>query len=152
MDEITAFLVRDLEDVIYLKMLQLMVKRFGKYARIHECLYGLKQAARVLYLLLWGFLVSVGFEFIPTDQTIFINPLTKVVIGIHVDDLLITGTSKKEAGNLKEQLRFTSKMKDLGIARFILRMRITRKGEQLTLDQPQNAEAIVKIFAMPGTK
>lgn len=152
MDVVTAFLAGDLEDEVYMKMPEHMVQQFGRYTRVLKSLYGLKQAARVWYLLLANFLTSIGFTCVPTDQTIFINSITGVVIGIHVDDLLITGPNKNEAEKLKESLKVRFKMKDLGLARNVLGMRITRKGKYLTLDQSQYAQSIVRDFAMPGTK
>ena len=114
MDVVTAFLAGKLEDEVYVKMPDHMVSRFGRFARVLKSLYGLKQAARVWYLLLSEFLTSIGFDCIPTDQTIFINNSTRVIIGFHVDDLLITGPSNGEVDKLKEQMKNRFQMKDLG--------------------------------------
>ena len=67
MDVLTAFLAGHLENEIYIKMPQHMIERFGRYARVLKSLYGPKQAARVWYLLPSEFLISIGFECIPTD-------------------------------------------------------------------------------------
>ncbi|KAI1000225.1 hypothetical protein K3495_g7973 [Podosphaera aphanis] len=152
MDVVTAFLAGDLNDEVYIKMPGHMIPRFGRYARIIKSLYGLKQAARVWYLLFAEFVTSVGFSCLPTDQTIFINNTTKAIIGIHVDDLLITGSNNMELQRLKQQLESRFKMKDLGIARYILGIRITRNLNELMIDQSQYAKSIVKDFSMSGTK
>ena len=152
MDVVTAFLAGELNEEVYIKMPEHMVERFGRYARVLKSLYGLKQAARVWYLLLSEFLVSIGFTCLPTDQTIFRNDKTKVVIGIHVDDLIITGPSNQEIENLKEKLNKRFRMKDLGIARNVLGVRITQKDDYLMIDQSQYARSIVNDFAMSGTK
>lgn len=98
------------------------------------------------------FLISIRFICCPTDQTIFISDATKVIIGIHIDDLLITGSSNYKVEKLKEQLKGQTKMKDLGKARHILGMIITQTNEYLKIDQLQYAKSIVRDFAMFGSK
>lgn len=152
MDVMTAFLAGELEDEVYIKMPNHMVSRFGRYVRVLKSLHGLKQAARVWYLLLSEFLTSISFICVSTDQTILTNPITKVVIRIHVDDLIITGPNKKEIVLLKDQLGKGLRMKDLGNARKILGIRINRVGECLMIHQSQYDESIVKDFYISGTK
>ena len=120
--------------------------------RVIKSLYGLKQAARVWYLLLSDFLISIGFSCIPTDQTVFTKGDIRIVVGIHVDDLLITGSSNQEIEEIKEQLKNRFKMKDLGRARNILGIRITRTDDGLMIDQSQYAKSIVSNFSMSGIK
>lgn len=74
------------------------------------------------------------------------------MIGIHVEDLIMTGPNKKRILLLKDQLGKRFRMKDLGNARNILGIRINRVGEYLMTDQSQYAESIVKEFSISGTK
>ena len=120
--------------------------------RVIKSLYGLKQAARVCYLLLSDFLISIGFSCIPTDQTVFTKGDTSIAVGIHVDDLLITESSNQEKEEFKEQLKNRFKMNDLGRARNILGIRITRTDDGLMIDQSQYAKSIVSNFSMSGIK
>ena len=62
-----------------------------------------------------------------------------VVIGIYVDDILITGPSETANNKVAEQLMGRFEMKDLGEARNVLGIRIQRKGGLLSNDQSQYA-------------
>lgn len=101
-----------------------------------KSIYGLKQAARVWFLLLQSSLESIGFKPLPTDECIMINKQTgiHIVIGFYVDDLLITREKDEEIEKVILKLKERFKMKDLGEARNVLGMRILREGSLLSLD------------------
>jgi transposase InsO family protein len=146
MDVVTAYLAGHLEEKIILRVPEYLQYRFGKYVRILKSIYGLKQAARVWHLLLEEFLQSIGFTPLPTDPSILTNGKTYVSIGVYVDDLLIMGESEVEIRRAKEQLSKRFQMKDLGLARNVLGMRIQRVDSLLTIDQSTYAAEIVKEF------
>ena len=81
MDVVAAFLAENLpkEEVVYMGFPPELRSQFGEYRRVLKSLYGLKQAARLWYLLLTKFLESIGFKAIPWDDTIFINEETGVI-------------------------------------------------------------------------
>ena len=58
MDVVTAFLAATLpkEDVVYIRLPPELQSQFGDCVRVLKSLYGLKQAARLWYLLLTDFL------------------------------------------------------------------------------------------------
>ena len=58
-----------------------------------------------------------------------------IILCLYVDDMLVTGKNMQEIKVLKKQLSESFDMKDLGAARQILGMRITRdmKKHKLTL-------------------
>ena len=76
----------------------------------------------------------------------------KIVIGIHVDDLLITGPCEKEIVQIKDLLKGRFEMKDLGKAKNILGIRITQTGGQVKIDQSKYAKTIVSDFSISGSK
>ncbi|KAI1005263.1 hypothetical protein K3495_g2949 [Podosphaera aphanis] len=53
---------------------------------------------------------------------------------------------------IKEQLKNRFQMKDLGKAKKILGIRISKTGDGLMIDQSQYAKHIVNDFSMPVTK
>jgi hypothetical protein len=112
--------------------------------RVLKSLYGLKQAARLWYLLLTEFLQEIGFKAIPWDDTIFINEKTGVIIGAHVDDMLLTGGDEDAVKQVKEQLKARFEMKDLGKADYLLGIRIQRHEDgAISIDQSVYARDIV---------
>ena len=70
---------------------------------------------------------------------------THIILLLYVDDMLIVGSSTEEINNIKKQLSKKFAMKDLGIAKQILGMRITRDGANGTLKISQT-EYVMKIL------
>jgi len=154
MDVVSAFLAGRLKEKIFMKVPEPLVHIFGKYVRIRKSLYGLKQAARVWYLLLSGFFESIGFRALPTDPSIMINKANGVVIGIHVDDMVLTGGNEDAIADVKRKLQAKFEIKDLGEARKIVGIRVTRdlmKGTA-SIDQTEYATEIVKDFLFEDGK
>ena len=135
MDVVAAFLAAGLQERVFLKVPTELQEHFGKYVQILKCLYGLKQAARMWYLLLSDFLKEIGFSPMAVDPTIFKHSKSGVVIGLHVDDLILTGADEDAIEEVKKQLKSRFEMKDLNEAESILGIRIRRDGEKLTIDQ-----------------
>ena len=70
---------------------------------------------------------------------------TRIILLLYVDDMLIMGSSTEEINNIKKQLSKKFAMKDLGIAKQILGMRITRDRANGTLKISQT-EYVMKIL------
>jgi hypothetical protein len=146
MDVVAAFLAATLpkEDVVYMRIPPELQSHFGDCVRVLRSLYGLKQAARLWYLLLTEFLQEIGCKAIPWDDTIFINEKTGVIIGAHVDDMLLTGGDEDAIKQVKEQLKARFEMKDLGEADYLLGIRIQRHEDgAISIDQSVYARDIV---------
>lgn len=149
MDVVAAFLAEKLpkEEVVYLRFPLELRAQFGEYRRVLKSLYGLKQAARLWYLLLTRFLESIGFEAIPWDDTIFIDKKTGVIIGAHVDDMLLTGADEAAIKKVKDQLKGRFDMKDLGEANHLLGIRIQRHQDgAISIDQSVYARDVVDKY------
>jgi len=69
---------------------------------------------------------------------------------LYVDDILVAGSNMQEINVLKRKFVNSFAMKDLGIVKQILGMRITRdtKNKKLTLSQSEYIEKVLKIFNM----
>lgn len=149
MDVVAAFLAETLpkDEVVYIRFPPELRSQFGEYRRALKSLYGLKQAARLWYLLLTKFLESIGFVAIPWDDTIFINEKTGVIIGAHVDDMLLTGADEAAIDKVKDQLKGRFEMKDLGEADHLLGIRIQRYEDgAISIDQSVCARDIVDEY------
>ena len=77
----------------------------------------------------------IGFERCKVDHCCYVkffdNSFT--ILLLYVDDMLIAGSSIEEINNLKKQLSKQFAMKDLGVAKQILGMRIIRDKANGTL-------------------
>ena len=75
-----------------------------------------------------------------------------LIIAVYVDDLLIIGNNHNTLIQFKETLSNKFKMKDLGIASFILGIKIEREGDYLYLSQEEYLAKILKRFGMTNSK
>ena len=71
-------------------------------------------------------------------------------MSLYVDDMLVVGSNMQEINVLKRKLANSFAMKDLGAAKQILGMRITRNGKKhkLTLSQSEHIEKVLETFKM----
>ena len=75
--------------------------------RLKKSLYGLKQAPRARYAKINGFLLSLSFVQCKYDPNVYLKLIhgSLMIIFLYiVDDLLITGSSKKEIASLKDAM------------------------------------------------
>ena len=65
--------------------------------RLKKSLYGLKQAPRAWYAKIDGFMLSLSFVQCKSDPNVYLKLIhgSLIIIVLNVDDLLITGSSKK---------------------------------------------------------
>ena len=75
-------------------------------------------------------------------------------MSLYVDDMLVVGSNMQEINVLKRKLANSFAMKDLGAAKQILGMRITRdrKDRKLTLSQGEYIEKVLERFRMQDAK
>ena len=75
------------------------------------------------------FMVSSGFTRLYTDHCCYFKWFENsyIILLLYVDDMLVVGSSMKEIVNLKAKLTKEFSMKDLGPAKKILGMRISRE-------------------------
>ena len=74
--------------------------------KLHKALYGLCQAPRAWNIKLARTLVSLGFEKSPLEHAMYKRGKGKdrLLVGIYVDDLLITGADEEEIARFKLQM------------------------------------------------
>ena len=77
-----------------------------------------------------------------------------IILLLYVDDMLVEGSNMHEINVLKRKLGNSFVMNDLGAAKQILGMRITRKrkNRKLTLFQGEYIEKLLKRFNMHNAK
>ena len=85
--------------------------------RLKKSLYGLKQAPRAWYAKIDGFFLSLSFVQCKYDPNVYLNLIhgSLMIIVLYLDDLLITGSSKKEISSLKDAMHHAFSMTYLGL-------------------------------------
>jgi hypothetical protein len=153
------FLTGDLEEEIYMQQPQgYEVKAKEKLVcRLKKSLYGLKQAPRQWYLKFDSFMAEQGYSRCHSDHCIYFKRLddgSYIILSLYVDDMLVAGSNMQEINVLKRKLANSFAMKDLGAAKQILGMRITRDGKncKLTLSQSEYIEKVLERFKMQDAK
>jgi hypothetical protein len=106
--------------------------------RLKKSLYGLKKFPRQWYLKFDRFMTEQGYSRCHSDHCVYFKKLENgsyIILLLYVDDMLVAGSNMHDINVLKNKLANSFAMKDLGAAKKILGMRITRdkKNCKLTL-------------------
>jgi hypothetical protein len=98
----------------------------GKVLRLREALYGLLQAPRAWNAKLDSTLRRMGFEQSSHEAAIYRrgNGGNVLLVGVYVDDLVITSTEDAEVAAFKEEMKATFQMSDLGLFSFYLEIEV----------------------------
>jgi ATP-binding cassette subfamily B (MDR/TAP) protein 1 len=158
LDVKTAFLHGDLEEDIYMHQPEgYVVKgKENQVCKLRKSLYGLKQAPRQWYKKFDTFMTATGFSRCHGDHCCYFKKLdtSYLILLLYVDDMLVAGSSMDEIVNLKAHLSKEFAMKDLGSAKKILGMRISRDraNRKLKLSQEEYVKKVLKRFNMESAK
>ncbi|GJT13765.1 ribonuclease H-like domain, reverse transcriptase, RNA-dependent DNA polymerase [Tanacetum coccineum] len=113
LDVKSAFLHGDLKKEVYVTQPEGFIKKQdqGKVYRLVKALYGLRQVPRAWNIKLDNTLKSLDFKKCALEQAIYTKTLkdSTLLIGVYVDDLIITGTPKKEIDKFKLKWKKNSK-------------------------------------------
>nr|GFA24727.1 ribonuclease H-like domain, reverse transcriptase, RNA-dependent DNA polymerase [Tanacetum cinerariifolium] len=120
----SAFLHGDLKEEVYVTQPEGFIKKEdnGKVYKLEKALYGLRQAPRAWNIKLDNTLNSLNFKKCALEKAIY-TISTKdslLLIGVYVDDLIITGTPKREIDKFKAQMEEKFEMSDLGLLAYYL--------------------------------
>src|ERR1043165_8778811 len=124
--------------------------------QVEENLYGLKQAPRQWYLKFDNFMVKTGYKRCEADHCCYLKKFKSsyIILLLYVDDMLIAGSDMNEISKLKKQMSKEFEMKDVGAAKQILGMSITRskKDGSLTLSQEKYIGKVLEKFNINSEK
>lgn len=128
MDAVTAFLQGDLYEEVYMQQPEYFDDASGKVCLLKKSIYGLKQASRMWNIKLHNVLISGGYTQSKVDPCIYfkIQGVKKLFVAIYVDDVLYFTNANELKKDLSITLMSNFKMKDLGLARYCVGIRITR--------------------------
>jgi hypothetical protein len=154
LDVKNAFLHGELEEEIYMDQPEgfIVPDKENYVCKLKRSLYGLKQSPRQWYKRFDSFMLSHGFKRSKYDSCVYIKHVngSPIYLLLYVDDMLIVAKSRREITTLKKLLSSEFEMKDLGAAKKILGMEITRdkKASLLFLSQHAYIEMVLRRFNM----
>ncbi|WVZ54330.1 LOW QUALITY PROTEIN: hypothetical protein U9M48_005142 [Paspalum notatum var. saurae] len=151
MDVKSAFLNGDLKEEVYVHQppgFEIPGKE-GKVLRLRKALYGLRQAPRAWNAKLDSTLKGMGFEQSRHEAAIYRrgNGGNALLVGVYVDDLVITGVKDAEVAAFKEEMKATFQMSDLGPLSY-LGIEVHQDDSGITLRQTAYAKRIVELAGL----
>ena len=99
--------------------------------RLKKSSYDLKQAPQQYYLKFDSFMHEHGYTQFHSNHCVYFKRLDNdsyIILCLYVDDMLVARSNMDRIKGLKRQLRHAFAMKDLGVAKQILSMKIWREG------------------------
>jgi hypothetical protein len=144
LDVQTAFLNGHLAEDIYMEVPEgfesLNADKSKQVLKLKKSIYGLKQSSRVWNETFTNIIKSMGFQQSQADPCLFLkyndNQLI-AVIGIFVDDCLVSG-EEKEIEAAKNQLKEKLSMHDLGLLSYALGIKVVQNTCKEIYDSNQD--------------
>lgn len=154
MDVKSAFLNGELAEEVYVKQPPGFVEegREHQVLRLDKALYGLRQAPRAWNSKLDATLLSLGFRQNDCEHAVYVrgNTSARLLVGVYVDDLIITGTKEDEIVRFKGEMKALFKMSDLGLLSFYLGIEVEQVAGSIRLSQAAYARRILERAGMLG--
>lgn len=112
----------------------------------------MKQAPRAWYAKLDASLIALGFKRSPLEHAVYRRGDAKsfLLIGVYVDDLIITGTSIGDIKLFKAEMQRLFKMSDLGLLSYYLGIKVEQRNGEIKLSQCSYAKKILEMAKMIG--
>jgi len=157
MDVKTAFLYGELEEDIYMKIPEgnLNTKN-GNCLKLKKAIYGLKQASRQWNHTFDNKIKSMGFTQSTYDPCLYYKRSMKdlVIVMLYVDDVIITGTNNTMQDEVRNYLKKSFEMTDLGECKFLLGIELIKDNTNgtTTMSQKRYICDILQRFRMQDCK
>ena len=152
LDVKTAFLNGEIKEDIYITQPEgFEVKgKEDHILKLKKALYGLKQAPRAWNSRLNEVLLKQGFVRSKCDYGVYYTAeiQEKIIIGVYVDDMIITGSKSHKIMEFKEGMKKVFEMTDLGILSSYLGIEIKYEEDYTWLTQRSYIESILHSFKM----
>ncbi|KAK3121821.1 hypothetical protein QOZ80_8BG0661360 [Eleusine coracana subsp. coracana] len=149
MDVKMAFLNGDLKEDVYVHQPSgfIIPGQEHKVLRLRKALYGLRQAPRAWNIKLATTLKAMGFKQSPHEAAVYRRGRggCALLVGVYVDDLVITGTSEVDVEAFQDELKVVFQMSDLGLLSFYLGIEVHQDDSDITLRQTVYAKRIIEL-------
>jgi hypothetical protein len=151
MDVKSTFVNDDLKEEVYVHQASgfAIPGKEGKVLCLRKALFGLRQAPRAWNAKLDSTLKRIGFMSSPHEATIYRrgNGENTLLVGVFVDDLVITGAKDAEVATFKEEMKANFQMSDLGHLSY-LGIEVHQSDSGITLRQTAYAMRIVELVGL----
>lgn len=152
LDVKSSFLNGKLQEKVYVMQPEGFEKenQEHKVYRLLKALYGLRQAPRAWYARLNNYLLSIGFVKCPHEHAVYIRRegSESLIVGVYVDDLLITSTSVTNIVNFKQQMSSEFEMTDLGKLSNYLGLEVDQRKDYIEIKQTAYAKTVLERAGM----
>jgi hypothetical protein len=118
--------------------------------RLHKALYGLRQAPRAWNIKLDTVLQALGFTRSESEYVVYTRGEGKLrlLLGVYVDDLVVTGVRTSEIKKFKLEMCERFKMSDLGLLTLYLGIEVSQEPGLITLKQTGFAKKLLEKSGM----
>jgi hypothetical protein len=153
LDVRNAYLYGELDEEIYMEQPEGFIAP-GKekmVLRLKRALYGLKQAGLAWWRALKRSMEKLGFKSLSSDAGIFLYQSKDgkfVIAVIYVDDAIFCGPHEALVEQLKGEFMKVWETRDLGDVTEFLRMKITRRGSKIHIDQCAYLQTVLERCGM----
>ncbi|XP_042404662.1 uncharacterized mitochondrial protein AtMg00810-like [Zingiber officinale] len=117
--------------------------------RLFKALYGLRQAPRAWNMRLNRSLVELDFKKYIQEHAVYTRGEgeASILVGVYVDDLIVTGGSTEKINKFKQQMMTEFEMSDLGLS-YYLGIEVEQQKSRISLRQSAYAKKILSQFKM----
>ena len=148
LDVKSAFLNGDIREVIHVKQPEgfLVKGKEGYVLWLKKALYGLKQAPRAWYFKLHSCLILLGFIKSNHEPSLYLKQSDSniIIVGVDVDDLIVTGSSSAGIQNFKGEMTREFDMSDLGFLSSYLGKEVKQGKKYIFLSQTSYAQKLLE--------
>jgi hypothetical protein len=156
LDVKSAFLNGDLAETVFVKQPPGFVVKGAerKVLRLRKALYGLRQAPRAWNAKLDATMAELGFARCATEHALYTRRRGKehLIVGVYVDDLIVTGARAEDIGRFKEEMAARFRMSDLGALSYYLGIEVRQGKDIIRLGQRAYALKLLERAGMAGCK
>nr|CAB3451780.1 unnamed protein product [Digitaria exilis] len=152
LDVKSAFLNGDLEEEVYVAQPPgfTMAGRERQVLRLSKALYGLRQAPRAWNSKLNRTLVALGFTRCVEEHGVYTRGQghKRVLLGVYVDNLIVTGADEAEVKAFKMEMQNSFKMSDLGYLSYYLGIEVKQEQGKTTVSQAAYTSKLMEKAGM----
>ncbi|TYZ59104.1 hypothetical protein PybrP1_000200 [[Pythium] brassicae (nom. inval.)] len=136
----TAFLYAPLKEAVYIAVPDGVDAPESTVLKLRKSLYGLRQASREWNNMFDSALKDIGFSPATADPCVYIARGERgfVYLCLYVDDLLVGASTVADADAVRQRLLPKFRLKDLGIARFVLGVEVSKQHERRLVTMKQS--------------
>ena len=153
MDVKSAFLNGDLEEEVYVQQPPGFAASGKEHLvlRLRKALYGLKQAPRAWNTKLDACLIQLGFTRCESEAGMYARGTNgRLLVGVYVDDLVITGSNSSTIEAFKLEMMEQFKMSDLGLLTYYLGIEVHQSPAGIDIAQTAYALKLIEKAGLAG--